>query len=678
MTDQTLKLASEFPAVDYAAWRELAEAALKGAPFDKKLVTRSPDGFDFQPIYTAHDSSFATDGIHDALIAATRQDTPRNGWDIRQLHSHPDPKSVNEAILEDLENGTTSIILRLDAAARTGRDAHSDDAGLGGVMIYSLADLEIALADFYSELAPVSLDAGTATIAASAILAARLDQDEGEKAPAFNFDPLGTLVRDGYWPADLSSAMKQAAGFARDIAEKYPAATAINVNTTAWHHAGATDSMELAIAMATGVAYLRALTDGGMTVDKAASTITFTTALDTDFFAGIAKLRALRLMWQRILGSSGAPCHSSSITAMAAERVISKVDPWVNMLRTTVTSFAAGLGGADSIVCLPFDHAVGLPDGFSRRIARNTQLILQEESNVHRVIDPAGGAWFIENLTKNIAENAWAKFQSIEQNGGIIPQILDGTLATETDEAWQARRTKIATRRDPLTGVSEFPDIDEKPVMPAQPDIEALRKTARAKSPAGSIISAPDFTSLVDAARNGAGIAALHTALYGDNPKGVMITPLPQHRLAEDFEELRRRALQHAATNGKHPQIFMANIGPVAHHTTRAMFARNFFEAGGIATTRNTGFTSAPDAATAFAKSGAHIAVICGSDAQYADHAPAFANALRQSGATRIYLAGHPGDNRAVWQDAGIDDFIFIGSDVTAVCRTALDHLGVK
>lgn len=696
MTDQSLKLASEFPPADYAAWRKLAEAALNGAPFDKKLVTHLRDGFDVQPIYTADDLDGDIAQIHPSLIATNSQlaaapnadekttntgvKPAATGWDIRQLHAHPSPKAVNDAILEDLESGVTSILLRFDHAARFGRGARGDDAGLGGVMVYNLDDLNHTLNGVYINLAPIALDAGAATIPCAALLAARMarEDDISDAAPAFNLDPISTYVAEGYCPTDLTTALKQAGSFARTMADKFPNATAITVNSTPWYNAGATDSMELAISLATGLAYFRAMVDAGMEGAKAATSITFTTAIGTDFFAGIAKLRALRLMWRRILQASGIEGCPITINAISAEQIISKVDPWVNMLRTTVTSFAAGLGGADSVVCLPYDHAIGLPDGFSRRIARNTQLILQEESNVHRVIDPAGGSWFIENLTRDLALNAWQKFQSIEDNGGIINAIENGSLVAEITDLWQKRESRLATRRAPLTGVSEFPNIDEAAVHCETPDITVLRTTAQHRATPPDVKIGNDFSDLVTAAAKGASIEQLFNALYGDPSLASRMPPLPQHRLSEAFEANRRRASAHKMETGTAPQIFLCNIGKVADHTARAMFARNFFGAGGIEAITNNGFANGHDAAIAFKQSGAKIAIICGSDTQYAEHAAEMAKSLNAAGARKIYLAGHPGDNRGAFEAAGINDFIFVGSDVIATTTTVLDHLGVK
>lgn len=687
MTDENLKLAAEFPDANYEAWRELAETALKGASFDKKLVTLTADNFRINPLYTRSDLTDDGASIHDAMVASAAvpagKVADKAGWDIRQWHSQPDPKAINTAILEDLENGATSVHLVLDGAVRNGQGAAAVDAGESGVMLYSLADVNEALNGVVTSLAPISVDAGQAGIAAGALIAARCEQDQGDALIEFNYDPIGTLAASGSLPVSADAALKQAAEFAREVAAQYPKATALNVNSSYWFNAGATDATELAIALATGTTYLRAMTDAGLSVADAARSISFTMAVSTDFFSGIAKLRALRLTWMRVLEACGEKAAPVSINAVSAEHVLSKVDPWVNMLRTTVTTFAAGVGGANSVISLPFDHLLGQSDSFSRRVARNTQLILEEESNIHQVLDPAGGSWYVENLTRELAEHGWSRFQSIESEGGVVSKVLDGSLAKDIAAMWEAKEKRLATRRDPLTGVSEFPNIDEAAVELEVPDLPTLRKQAVARQTEASGTIGSSFSELVAAAKAGANIQQLFAALYSDAQNGKTscgenIQPLPSHRLAEDFEALRERAAAHQSANGQLPQVFLANIGKVAEHTARATFARNFFEAGGIKAISNNGFSSAVDAVAAFKESGARIAVICGSDSQYAELAQAFAGALKAAGAERLYLAGHPGDQRDAYTAAGVDDFVFMGGNVLDVCSTAFDILGVK
>lgn len=681
MTDQQFKLAGEFPPATVEAWRELAEAGLNGADFDRKLVTAVADGFRIKPLYTRDDLDDSGRSIHEAMIASSNRksvgEDEKSGWDIRQLHAHPDPVATNEAILEDLENGANSVLLRLDAGARSGGEPSAADAGEGGVMLYGRNDMARALEGVYSSLAPVALDAGAAAVPAAALLAASVQEEAVEALLAFNIDPIGTLARSGSLPQSVEAALEELGRTAADAAQAFPRASVADVDSACWYNAGATDGSELAIALATGLAYLRAMTGAGLPIEQAAERLTFTAAVGTDFFTGIAKLRALRLMWRRVLEASGAGNARVTVHATAAEHVLSKVDPWVNMLRTTVTSFAGGVGGADSVVCLPYDHLLGLPDDFSRRMARNTQIILEEESNVHRVLDPAGGSWYVESLTGELARVAWDEFQAIEREGGIVGKVLDGSLVEETAARWKQRQKRLATRKDALTGVSEFPNIDEEGVATEQPDLAALRQQAAARQTRSDAAIGKTFSELVAAAEAGASVKQLFDALYGE-ASPVTVAALQPHRLAEDFEALRERAAQHAASSGAAPAVFLANIGRVAEHTARASFARNFFEAGGVKGLGNDGFADAEAAAAAFAGSGAGIAVICGSDEQYASQAEEIARALKAKGARRVYLAGRGGDKAEAYAAAGIDDYVFMGADVLAICGAALDQLGVK
>lgn len=682
----SVTLTQDFPAVDYQAWRALVDQALKGADFDKKLTTRLYDGITLQPIYTKADFAAAGDpsgfpGFAPFARGATAADGLR-GWDIRQAFLNPDIKKTNAEILTDLERGVSSVLLRLDDAGRAGQDPDSEAAGRGGVMISTADDLDSALAGVMLDICPVALDAGAGAPAAAALLAEvwRKRGVTGEAAVgAFNIDPLGTLAELGELPTSLDAALKRMAEVAAHTAATWPNVTAVGVNAGPYSAAGASDVEDLACAMATAVAYLRAMTAAGLDIDTACRQIAFTIPVGTDFFLGIAKLRAARMLWARVAEACGASAGARAIRlhATTAARVVSQRDPWVNMLRVTVTSFAAGIAGADSVTALPFDAALGLPSDFSRRIARNTQIILQEESNLTRVIDPAGGSWYVETLTRQVAERAWAEFQALEAEGGMASALTSGRLAARLDKSWQARRAAIAKRKDALTGVNEFPNLTEKPVAVEKPDLAALRKGALARlSPyrrdVGTVGAIGD---LFDLAREGT-LGALTKALADGAP--ATVAALPAHRLGEDFEALRDASDRALAATGSRPKVFLANLGRVAQHTARATFARNFFEAGGIEAVTTDGFADAAAAAAAFKASGAPLACVCGADTQYEDMAEDFAKALKEAGASRVILAGKAGEKQAAYDAAGIDDYIYVGCDALGLLQALHALLGVK
>jgi methylmalonyl-CoA mutase len=704
MTDQQLKFAEGFPMPTYEQWVAEVEKALKGAPFDKRMYTKTYEGVTLRPIYTRQDWPSAGDpsGFPAAMpftrggrAAGNRIDN----WDVRQAYAYPDPAKCNDIILNELARGVTSLHLRFDRAALAGLDAGQPGAdalaGADGVMIYSVDDLDRLLTGVYLDLVTVSLDAGAQAVAAAAMLEAlwhrrRLGRDAAKGA--FNADPLGALAGTGTLPVTIDAALAQMADLARHAAATYPHVTAVGVDTSPYHDAGATESQDLAASMATAVAYLKAMTAAGLDIDQACRQILFTYSVPCDQFLAISKLRAARKMWARITEACGAtePARAMKLNAVTAWRMMSKRDPWVNMLRTTVACFAAAVGGADSITIRPFDATLGLPHELGRRVARNTQVILGEESNLAKVIDPAGGSWYVESRTDELAKLAWAEFQAIEQSGGIIAVLRDGSLAKKIADAYAQREGALAKRRDPVTGVSEFPNIQETSLQLEQPDLLAAHRAAtdrlNAARRADGGATAKALDALKSAKPGGLAEAALAAVSAGatlgqiaQTLKGgeTKVQALPRHRLAERFEALRDASDAYLKKTGARPKIFLANLGPIAKHTARATFAKNFFEVGGIETIGNAGFKDAASCAAAFKESGARIAILCSADPIYEEMAEPVAQALKAAGCEYLFLAGAPGEKKDAYKAAGIDDFIFMGGDVLQTTRSTLARLGV-
>jgi len=693
MTEEPFRLAADFPAASYDDWRALVEKALKGQSFDRKLVSPTYEGFSLQPLYTRQDRPGEGDpsglpGVAPFTRGGRAGGNAEGGWDIRQVHTHPDAVAGNAAIRDDLANGVTSLHLRLDRTARVGldpdADAAADLAGRDGVLLPNLAAFDTLLDGVDLARTPVAIEAGAAFLPAAAMLAAlwrRRGVDMAAVRGTFGADPLGTLATDGLLPQGLDGALAEAADLAAWAASRTPGVRALRVDTAAYYSAGANESLDLGYAMATGTAYLRALTAAGLDIDTACRQISFSLPLGTDLFLAIAKLRVARRLWARVCEVSGASEAAGAIRlhAATAERIMARRDPWVNMLRTALGCFAGAVGGADSIAVLPFDAALGLPDGFSRRIARNTQLILMEESSLNRVIDPAGGAWFLEDLSDRLAGTAWSAFQEIERAGGIAEALKSGAVAARIEAGNRERDRNLARRRDALTGVSEFPNLLEQPIEREPPDYPALRAAAVATLGADRqpvvLPSASDgarMAAAVDAAAAGASIGMLATA-----GPALRIEPLRPHRLGEAYEALRDAADAFRRETGAWPRVFLANLGPIAKFNARATFAKNFFEAGGIEAIGNDGFSDPSAAAEAFRQSGARIACLCSSDDLYPEFVPAAAAALKAAGAELLFLAGAPRDNRDAWTTAGVDEFVYIGADVLATLRDTLTKLAV-
>jgi methylmalonyl-CoA mutase len=615
---------------------------------------------------------------------------------MRQEHAHPDVKVTNQAILDDLQGGVTSLLLRLDAAARNGLDpdvaAAEPLAGHDGIMAYHREDFDAILNNVHLRMIGVTLDAGAAFLPAAAALVAlwrRRDITSDEARGAFNADPLAVLARHGQLPVSTPTALQHLSAIARWTAENYPHVTAVGVNTAVYHDAGATAAQDIAFGMASAVEYLRAMADAGLDTDQAARQILFRIGLGTHHFLAIAKLRAARRLWARVVQVCGGKPASGAmqIHASTSHRILTQRDPYVNLLRNTVGVFSAGVGGAQSITSVPFDAMTGLPDDFSRRIARNTALILQEEAQLHRVIDPAGGGWYFESLTNEVAKKAWSIFQEIERQGGMVHAIQSGWVAEQIDSAFAPRAKDIARRKEGITGISEFPDIHEQKIVQPAPATAALRSAAaqriaglrRESKPLAELAAATadPMAVSVESAASGASLGQLAHALGFHAQPPETIPPLEPRSFAEPFEELRDASDAWRSAHGERPRVFLANMGSVSHHTARATFAKNFFEAGGLEVASNDGFPDAAAATTAFDESGANIAVICSSDKLYPDIVPQLAPNLKAAGARTVVLAGNPGANEDAWRAAGVDRFIFIGCDVLTTLREMLREEGV-
>jgi methylmalonyl-CoA mutase len=346
----------------------------------------------------------------------------------------------------------------------------------------------------------------------------------------------------------------------------------------------------------------------------------------------------LRLLWARIETACGLAPKPLFVAAETAWRMLTRRDPYVNMLRATIATFSAGLAGAGAITVLPHTLALGLPDAFARRVARNTQLILLEESNLAKVADPAAGSGGIEALTQKLCEAAWSLFQEIEKAGGIFPALQQGLIQVKVAATRKARETNIARRRDVLTGASEFPNLGEARV--AVEDVKPV-------------------------------------ALAPDSDAKIRFEPLAAMRLAEPFERLRDRSDEAMKTKGKRPTVLLANLGTAADFTARATFARSFFEAGGIVGIDSEGFSEPAALAAAFKSSGADLVCLCSSDKVYATVAVEAARALQTAGARHIYLAGRPGELEAALRGAGASEFIFAGADAIALLEGAYKRLEV-
>lgn len=617
-----LDLASIFPAVSGEHWRSLVASVLsKGGPdiepdaAVKRLTSTTLDAIAVQPLYTAADApgDAGLPGLAPFVRGATPAVSTTGGWDVRARFAAG--VDVAEAIQVDLENGVSSLWLVL-----------GDRPGA-----IAVGDLPKALAGVYLDLAAIILDAGAETAsAANALLdvVAQRGVAPAEFAGVLGADPIGLAARTGDAP-QFTTLIELAQRAAAD----YPKVRAGVVDATVYHEAGASEAQQLALALATGVAYLRELTAAGLSVQDAAAQLEFRYAVTGEQFPSIALLRAGRRLWAQATRSSGIEGGAAQAQhAVTSWSMLTRHDTSANILRGALAAFAAGVGGASAVTVLPYDSATGTETVLSRRIARNTSTLLIEESNIGRVVDPGGGSWYLESLTDELANSAWSLFQQIEREGGIVRALDSGWVADALAATRAARDKRLAQRKDPITGVSEFPNLHES-------------------APGGGELA-------VDPGASGPG--------------------LPRLRYSQMYEALRDRADAHLRDTGKRPTVVLATIGAQRDFSARVGFATGALAPGGI----DVVVVDCADGkalASAFAAAGGTVACLCSSDGLYAEQAASAAAGLTAAGATRILLAGRPAkDLEAGYRKAGIDGFLFMGSDIVAVLTDLLDVSGVR
>jgi methylmalonyl-CoA mutase len=609
-----LSLAAEFAPASYEDWRKLVDGVLKGAPFDK-LVSKTYDGLAIEPIYRRVPNV--------AAIAGRPAAAP---WRIMQRIDHPDPAAANALALHDLENGANG--LEIEFAGGPGA------RGFGVVDATPEAMKRLFDGIFVDAGISISLHPVLGRQNAGETFAALIEERHIDPAKVdlrFNYQALSTMAVRGRAPAKWGEMVLPFAGIVGGLMARGFRGPFVLADGRAVHDAGGSEAQELAFALSLAVAYLRMLEAGGITLDAARSAMSFRLAADADQFLTMAKFRALRLLWARVEAACGLAPRPVFVAAETAWRMLTQRDPYVNMLRATMATFAAGLAGVDAITVLPHTLALGLPDAFARRVARNTQLVLLEESNLAKVSDPAAGSGGIEGLTQALCEPAWALFQEIEKAGGVFAALEQNLIQHKVAATRTKREAAIARRKEVLTGSTAFPNLNE--VQVATLDVKPL-------------------------------------ALAPNDAK-TTFEPLSPMRLAAPFERLRDRSDEALKAKGVRPRVFLANLGTAADFTARATFARSFFETGGIEAVASEGLADPAAISSAFKASGAALACICSSDTVYGERAEVTAKALQAAGARHIYLAGRAGEREATLRTAGVNEFIFAGGDALATLQLA-------
>ena len=708
--EPTPQLLEDFPTGTGAQWREAAEQLLKGAPFDKVMRRRTPEGITLEPIFhrdalerlPAARTYPGFDGYTRGTRAGGYRAAP---WTVAQEIPLGMPREFNRALREDLNRGQNALNVIFDIA--TARGADPDNAAVGevgacGLSMASLEDMRTAFEGIHPEAVEFHLRGGCSALPVAAIFFAWLEEkgfDRRKVTGSLGMDPLATKAAAGAVPASDEDLFREQAVLAEFCVREAPGLRSVGVATGPYHQAGASSVEELGIALATGAAYLRELTGRGIAIDDAAGQIRFSLTVGRNFFMEIAKIRALRPLWARVVEAFGGGPEARKLRLHARTGLYNKTrkDPYVNMLRTTTEALAAVIGGVDSLCVGAFDETTRVPNAFSRRIARNTQIILQEECGLGDVADPAGGAWAVESLTDEICRHAWGFFQEIEGAGGMAAALEKGFIQERLQSTAGEKANRLNQRRDKLVGTNTYPDAHEQPLDPDIPDYAEMR-SLRARDIANlrtegdetvdadilrrlaEILEArPDqqVRSLIQAARSEATLGEICRAVRASAEPGTAVRQLRARRLASDYEALRDAADAYRESRGHGPRIFLCNLGPLRRHKIRADFTRGFFETGGFEVIDSPGFDDPRAAVAALAESGAAITVVCGTDADYEASFADYARAIKSAyPAVTVLLAGQPGDHEEAYREAGMDDYIFVKSNNYETNRHYLAELG--
>ncbi|MEM1450648.1 MAG: methylmalonyl-CoA mutase family protein [Planctomycetota bacterium] len=663
-------MTTTFPTHDPTEWRRRVEGEIgPDRDFERALVARTLEGLAIAPLYTPEDVP--------ASAAGTAATSPRGGgWTIAQRVDDASAVAANARLLEDLENGATGVAIEL---SRTAHGLASEDEQQGGVDVRSITDLDALLGDVYLDAIPIAFGTNANGLPLAATLVAlcgERDVDPARVQAHLGMDPIAALAADGALPGDMDDARRELHELVEHSRAHLDGARSLAVDAGVWHRAGGHAVLELGYALAGFVETLRWLEEKGLPPSAAHSEFVWRMDVGQDVLDGIAKLRAARALHARVLGSAGVERATPLVLhATTSERALARRDPWTNMLRGTLGTIAATVGGADLVTTLPFDaerEFSGAQSGSSalgRRNARNTQLVLERESRLDHVGDPARGAYAIEARTDALARAAWDLMRDLERGGGLLAALRSGRIMDELGAARDALRSDLAKRKRSVVGVSAFPapqDLDGPADSAAAPQ-RAEPSAARGSVVVGSIDS---FGHAVEAAAAGATLEALGSALVRGAPESV--DPLPRFREASVFEDL----AEAADRMDRRPKVFLACVGPLAAHGARATFATHLFHAGGLDVEQSAPDLDADALASAFSASGAPFACLCATDDGYAEHAQELCRALDAAGARSILIARKAASDDDALRAAGLAGYVHLGCDAEAVLRGLLELEG--
>ena len=701
-------LLENFSVPDLAAWRDEVERLLDGAPFDRAMFTRTLEGLTVGSMATASDTSDLPWRDHEpgaapflrGRTAAGYLDTP---WLVAQELPLPTAEEFNNALRHDLKRGQTAVNLLLDGAGYLGLDpdqAHDGQVGCDGTSIASLSDLTVALDGVDLDETTLFIEAGTSALPVAAMVAALVRRRGGDLSRlrgGIGGDPVFGMAKLGNLSYSEKHLYDELAALTRWSVHSAPLLYTLPIYENPWHDGGADSALSLGLTLATAVNALRAMEERGIALAEAVKRVQLRMCVGGDFFMEIAKFRALRLLWCDVQRAAGVEPQAAMVHARTSRRTQTILDPHVNLLRATTQAMSAVLGGVQSLHVGAFDEVDGVPDEFSRRIARNIQLLLAEETRLDQVIDPAGGSWYVESLTADLARAAWEKFQGIEAAGGIVAGLRAGIVQEQVAACAEERRCRLATRRDVMIGTNRYanplePERRPRPTDPAgirRRRAEQVARQRTGKTERGGVMEHPTrvheadtaelFPHLEVVASHGATLGELVGILRSEHRPDPVVVPIPLRRDAAPFEALRVRIESGRTTAPAAGRVHCACLGDPARYMPRLDFTRDFFQVGGCEIVGECFHDDVAAVVTAVRNTGAATVVIVGLDATYAEQAADLARALKASGQVpHVVLSGRAGDLAEELAAAGVDEFLHARSDVLEVLGRLADRMEVE
>ena len=696
----------EFTVPKWDEWVEACNALLKGQPFDKIMYTKNYEGITFDPIYTRKDTDGVLPtndypGMGDFLRGASVNGYVHEPWGVAQACDETLPLDNNELLKEEIDKGSTVYHVKLDSATLNGIDVKdAEKPGDVGVNITTVEDMNVLLNGLKLEKYPLMIYAGAGAKGMLALTAAALEasgKSLKEVKGVIGADPLGELIINGKSKTSLDEMYDEMAETIKYTRANAPEMRTVFVRSDCFSDGGADAVQEVAYTFANAVEYIRAMQKRGLAIKDIAGSLFFAFNQGANFFMEIAKLRALRQVWAAIMEAFGAEEADRAIKVhgRSARFTKSVIDPYVNMLRNTTQTFSSVVGGVTTYENPPFDELIRKGDVFSRRIARNLHVMLQEEFGMLCPIDAAGGSWAVETLTKQISDKIWAEFQKIEEMGGMTKALEAGYPQEAIAGVLEKRFKALELRKDRAVGINMYPNMTEEPLERREEDTPKLKKQREAAVAAyvadidtnylaGKLANVATVEGAMEAFSNGATIGQVAAAGCKAEPVEV-ITAIAPHHWTERYEALRFDTEKYIKETGKNVEIFLANMGPIPQHKARADFSTSFLQVGEFNVHLNDGFQDDEDKpgsryekCVAALKAGIDdkgtpydVAVICSTDATYPEDVPALAPMLKAANPTMtLFLAGAaPKDKEAVYREAGVDDFISVKANCFEILK---------